>query len=37
MYLAQPPTRISPAYARLALAEDTAWDELLSAYHQVYA
>jgi Clostripain family len=36
VYLVQPPTRISPAYARLSLTKDTAWGRLLAAYHRVY-
>lgn len=36
VYMARPPTRIAPAYARLAFTEDTAWGKLLAAYHQVY-
>lgn len=37
VYMARPPTRISPYYAELALAQETCWGELLAAYHQVYA
>ncbi|MDD5266647.1 MAG: clostripain-related cysteine peptidase [Methylococcales bacterium] len=37
VYLVRPPTRISPYYTELALAKETHWGELLSAYHQVYA
>jgi Clostripain family len=36
VYLVRPPTSISPYYARLSLAQDTRWGELLSAYQQVY-
>lgn len=37
VYMVRPPTRISPHYASLSLAQDTSWGELLSAYHAVYA
>jgi len=37
VYMVRPPTRISPHYAKLALARDTRWADLLTAYHQYYA
>jgi hypothetical protein len=37
LYMVRPPTRISPYYGKLALAQDTRWGELLAAYHKVYA
>jgi hypothetical protein len=37
VYLARPPTRISPQYGELAFAKETQWGKLLSAYHEVYA
>jgi hypothetical protein len=37
VYLARPPTRISPQYGELAFARETQWGKLLSAYHAMYA
>jgi hypothetical protein len=28
--------RIAPSYAKVAFAQDTQWDEMLSAYHQQF-
>jgi hypothetical protein len=37
VYMVRPPTRVSPYYTKLALAQDARWNELLAAYHKVYA